>query len=103
HDTFIVAADVLAVINYINANQSGLLPAVRPSFKAYVDITGDKNAAADDVVTIINWINAHPGRSSEAPDSFTNVSDSVATNQQKPANSQSLDYADLLALLAIDI
>jgi hypothetical protein len=103
HDTFIVAADVVTIINYINANHSGLLPAVRPSNKSYVDVNGDKNVAADDVVTIINWINAHPGRSGEPADFSTDVVDSLATTTESRASGLPVDDTALLALLATDV
>jgi hypothetical protein len=120
HDTFVVAADVLAVINYINANKSGLLPAVRPSNKSYVDVTGDKSVAADDVITIINWINAHPGQS-EAEDVSGPISSAesyfdalrggqmttvlTASPARSAAESLSDDTSmvDLVSLLAADI
>jgi RHS repeat-associated protein len=119
HDTFVVAADVLAIINYINANQSGLLPAIRPSSKAYVDVTGDKNVAADDVVTIINWINAHPGQSeAEATSGSIGPSGSsvdvlragqattaLTTSPTQPIaeSTTNMSMADLVSLLAAEI
>ncbi|HEY2415142.1 MAG TPA: RHS repeat-associated core domain-containing protein [Pirellulaceae bacterium] len=101
-DSFVVATDVLAVINYINANHSGLLPATRPAGKMFVDVNGDKSVAADDVLTIINYINAHPNRAGEAPDSSINTVASLAAEDDLVVSNQSLS-ADLLALLAGDL
>jgi hypothetical protein len=57
-DTFVSADDVLAVINYINAKGSGLLPDDAKNEKPYNDVDGDNNVVAADVIDIINYINA---------------------------------------------
>jgi len=54
------AADVIAVINYINSRGSGHIPPTHPPAPPYPDVTGDNHVVAEDVVTIINYINAHP-------------------------------------------
>lgn len=58
NSTTVEAADVLAVINYINAQGSGLLPENAANQKPYLDVDGDNNVVAADVVDIINYINA---------------------------------------------
>jgi hypothetical protein len=89
-DGFIVAADVLAVINYINAHGSGpIVPAVNAP--PYVDVDADDQVVANDALTIINWINAHPGQS-EGP------------NADQPTSGTSVaEAADLMSLLATDL
>jgi hypothetical protein len=57
-DTEVVADDVVAIINYINAKGSGKVPDLAANVKPFVDVTGDNNVAADDVVAVINYINA---------------------------------------------
>lgn len=61
-DGFIVAGDVLAVINYINAKGSGKIPDDSPYGPTYPDVTADNEVVAEDVIKIINYINAHPGQ-----------------------------------------
>jgi hypothetical protein len=68
----VVAEDVVAVINYINAKGMGPVdvsgnPAVQVVAQAatgtttmFYDVTGDDYVAANDVIAIINFINAHP-------------------------------------------
>jgi hypothetical protein len=82
-DGFIVADDVLAVINYINAHGSGPIQLAEKS-PPYIDVV------ANDALLIINWINGHPGQS-EA--------------EAAPANSQIANDlpGDLISLLASDI
>jgi hypothetical protein len=57
-DGFIVAGDVLAVINYINARGAGAV-AVNTGFgPPYTDVNGDDEVVAEDALAIINYINA---------------------------------------------
>jgi hypothetical protein len=93
-DGHIVAADVLAVINYINAKGSGEIPASVPIGAPYVDVNGDDRVVAQDVLDVINWINAHPGQSEgEAADDSTGASEAAADSSM----------ADLISLIAADI
>jgi hypothetical protein len=88
-DGFIVAGDVLAVINYINAHGSGdVQPAV--SAPPYVDVDANDKVVAFDALLIINWINSHP-RQSEAE--AAPASSTVANNLP----------SDLVSLLSLDI
>lgn len=87
-DGFIVAGDVLAVINYVNAKGSGDIPANVPVGAPYCDVDADDQVVAQDVVAIINWINAHPGQSEAQSDSL---------------NPSSSGTSDILALIASDI
>jgi sugar lactone lactonase YvrE len=65
-DGFIVAGDVLAIINYINAHGSGPVPANAADGPPYLDtansadgsLTGDDEIVAYDVLVIINFINS---------------------------------------------
>jgi hypothetical protein len=88
-DNEVVAGDVIAIINYINAFKSGLIP--EDAFIGFpfgfLDTTRDNNVAADDVIRIINAINAGIPEEGEA----ILAKDSAAA---------SLDT--LLMLLAID-
>jgi hypothetical protein len=96
-DGFIVAGDVLAVINYINANGSGRIPDNAAAGSSYPDVTADDNVAADDVLKIINYINAHPGQSEgESP------ADNLVGLPVSPINTSStLD--SLYLLIATDV
>jgi hypothetical protein len=71
-DGFIVAGDVLAIINYINAHGSG---PVNQSVNAppYVDVDADDNAVATDALIVINWINAHPSQSEGEASAFAST------------------------------
>jgi hypothetical protein len=89
-DGFIVAGDVLFVINYINARGSGPIPANTPPGPPYPDVVADNDIAANDVLAIINWINAHSGQSEAEADP---VNPQVANNLP----------SDLISLLSLDI
>jgi hypothetical protein len=115
-DGFIVAGDVLGVINYINAQGSGPVPASAPFGPPYPDTNGDNQVAADDVIAIINYLNA--GNPSEAEGEaaqslsgeffsdfyFTDLAEGEATSvsQAVPAVSPPSSLSDLMALLATD-
>lgn len=62
-DGFIVAGDVLAVINYINSKGSGHVPDNSPFGPPFCDVNADDEVVAEDVIKIINFINAHPDSS----------------------------------------
>ncbi len=89
-DGFIVAGDVLAAINYINANGSGLIAGNNKTGPPYPDVNGDDQVVAQDVLDIINYINANPGQSE---------AEAIAAGQHEPHTPPS----DLIALLALDI
>jgi hypothetical protein len=89
-DGFIVAGDVVAIINYINARSSGKIPVNGPYGPPYVDVTGDDQVVAGDVIEIINYINAHPGR---------REAEATAARQLESNTPPS----DLITLLALDI
>jgi hypothetical protein len=89
-DGFIVAGDVLAVINYINANGSGSIALSNKTAPPYPDVDGDDQVVAEDALDIINYINAHPGQSE---------AEATAASQPDTNNLPS----DLIALLALDI
>src|SRR6476646_9311066 len=57
-DGFVVADDVVTVINYINARGSGPLPDENNFAQKFVDVDGDTQVTASDVITVINAINA---------------------------------------------
>jgi hypothetical protein len=60
-DGFIVAADPLAVINYINGFGAGALPAGRAYEAPFVDVNGDNSVSPSDALDVINAINAGEG------------------------------------------
>ncbi len=92
-DGFVVAQDVVGIINYINARGSGLIKPATPA-PPYIDVDADDQATGTDVVLIINWINAHPGQSEgEAANSST-----------QPAEwGSDSSMTDLISLIAADI
>jgi hypothetical protein len=100
-DGFIVSADVLAVVNYINAKGSGHVPANANYGPPYVDVNGDDEVVADDVVKVINWINAHPGQS-EGEDSPASSEEVETNNNASSVTGQAAESADLISLLAFD-
>jgi hypothetical protein len=94
-DGFIVSADVLAVINYINAKGSGRISATSTPGPPYCDVNGDDNVAADDALKIINYINANPGQ----PEAEATTMSQVAASQPAADNLLS----ELISLLSHDI
>jgi hypothetical protein len=60
NDGFLAASDVLAIINYIDANGSGAVDPVKGMAAPYCDVNGDGQIAADDVLALINHFNANP-------------------------------------------
>ncbi len=50
--------DVLQLVNYINANGSGLLPFPALNTPPYLDVDGDGFVGPLDVITVINYINS---------------------------------------------
>lgn len=106
-DGSIVPADVLAVINYINANGSGQIPANSPFGPSYPDVNGDDQVVAADALAIINYINAGFPAEGEGTSELTEsyfaelvVTDQAATMPVSAGPSDSL--GDLIALLASD-
>src|SRR5699024_10862202 len=61
-DGQITAADVLAVINFINSKGAGPIQG-SPTAPPYVDVNADNEVTAEDAVIVINYINSHPGQS----------------------------------------
>jgi VCBS repeat-containing protein len=49
--------DPLILINYINANGQGPIPAGRPT-PPYLDVNGDGSATAEDVILVVNRLNS---------------------------------------------
>lgn len=118
-DGYVVADDVLMVINFINANPGNTdVPLDSPvggPQGLFLDVFPDNHIVAGDVLTIINWINAHPsgvGVQSFAAEgeAATNgdvdaglvasgVADHVALTPPAPS---SADFDAVLALLAAD-
>jgi ELWxxDGT repeat protein len=108
-DGQIVAEDVIDVINYINARGSGpifsrattirqsLAQSEAPNATLYYDVTGDDCIAADDVINIINYINAHP-------DQPEPQGESIPQYVEPPTLSSSDDQSNdsLLLLIAND-
>jgi VCBS repeat-containing protein len=86
-DAEVSPADVLIVINTINAHGSGSLPARTPSdagLPPYVDVNGDDSTTASDVLILINFINQRPAGvlalgegEADAPDSLPGLTSST--------------------------
>jgi CSLREA domain-containing protein len=89
-DTFVSADDVLAIINYINAKGSGLIPDAAKNEKPYCDVDGDNNVVAADVIEIINYINAGRRLGGEGEAAQIEGVQSSATD-------------DIMAILAADV
>jgi len=88
-DTHVAANDVVAVVNYINAFGSGLVPDNASNSQPFNDVNGDNNVAPNDALDIVNAINAGQGGEGEG-----GSDDSVLL---------AADSNDLLALLAYDL
>lgn len=99
-DTHIVADDVVAIINRINASGSGPVPlTAQQGIPAYYDADNDAEVSASDVISIINHINAR-GHNSEAEASSSQYATSanmLSLNDAPPLNDA------LLELLALDL
>jgi hypothetical protein len=89
-DGFIVAGDVVTVINYINAKGSGPIPENGPYGPPYPDVTGDNQVVAEDVISVINYINARPN----LPEAWEGEANA------EPTVSPSSD--EMLMLIAVD-
>jgi hypothetical protein len=66
NDGDVTPADVLALINEINAGRSGTLPLVPQGDRGlppFWDVNGDGNLTANDVLDVINYLNARVGAS----------------------------------------
>ena len=55
-DGIVSPMDALILINYINANGPGTLPAGLPR-PPYLDVNGDRSASAADVIMVVNALN----------------------------------------------
>lgn len=87
-DGHIVAGDALAIINYINAYNSGPVPPNATAEPPYYDADNDGHIAPIDALLVINQINAGGGGEGDA---------AVA-----PAGANAALSGDLLTLLATD-
>jgi parallel beta-helix repeat protein len=90
-DTHVVAGDVIAVVNYINAKGSGPVPNDAANAKPFYDVNGDNNVAADDVLDVINYINAGLANEPEAE------GEAGVSGSSLPA------IDDVMALLAMEV
>jgi hypothetical protein len=59
NDGFVVANDVLRIINRINDVGAGELPSTTETIDNYYDVTGDNFATSRDALVIIRHINLH--------------------------------------------
>lgn len=68
NDGQVVAGDVLAIINYINAGRPSDIATDAAHGKPYgfLDVTGDGKVVPEDVIAVINYINAAPSAEGEA-------------------------------------
>ena len=55
---FVVPLDALLVINYINANGTGVLPPVPSADDHFIDTNGDGSVTPIDVLRIVNFLNS---------------------------------------------
>ena len=109
-DGHIVAADALAIINYINAFGSGAVPANSQIGQPYgfldtsggIDDVGDDSIAPDDALAVINAINAGLGGEGESFAADMNAGSASSTNPQVYIGKHD-DPTDLIALLALDM
>jgi hypothetical protein len=76
-DHFVVAQDVITIINRINAKGSGPIPPDATFGPPYYDVDNDGFIVAQDVVNIINFINAGHGGAGEAPPVDSAAADAV--------------------------
>ncbi|HEY2415962.1 MAG TPA: Ig-like domain-containing protein [Pirellulaceae bacterium] len=75
-DGSVVAQDVIAIINRINAKGSGKIPNDAPFGPPYYDVDNDGSVVAQDVLNVINFINAgHHG--GEAPPVDPTAADAI--------------------------
>jgi len=100
-DGSVAAGDVLTIINYINANGSGPIPADAQIGLpiGFVDTDPDNQVVAQDVLKVINYINAGRPQGGEAPP------ESAAEGSRISPQLPDVDFlpADLLTLMAIDL
>jgi hypothetical protein len=103
-DGSVAANDVLAIINYINANGSGPIPdnAVNGLPFGFLDTEADNQIVAADVVKVINYINAGRPNGGEAPAESSIWEDEAPTAPSSASHDSPLS-SDLLFLLAVDL
>lgn len=105
-DGFVVAADVLEIINFINAFRSQAI-APSPSYiNPFIDVNGDNFVAANDSLDIINRINAgFGGRIDGEGEGEGEADSSLAALALVPATTPAAaaSLADTIALLASDL
>jgi hypothetical protein len=101
-DGHIVAGDVLAIINRINAFGSSPIPANAVQGPPYYDVTGDNFVAPNDILEIINYINAfrNAGEGESADGQDPNL---VRARVIERAEVSQQPLNELIALLAIDV
>jgi hypothetical protein len=68
---------VIAIINHINAKGSGKIPDDATFGPPYYDVDNDGSVVAQDVLNIINFINAGHGGAEEAPSISPAAADAV--------------------------
>lgn len=90
-DGYVAADDVLAIVNYINANGSGQITDDAANAKRFYDVTGDDSVAADDVIAVINYINAGLRGEGEATITI-----------ERSVNAMPADVDEVMTLLAMD-
>jgi hypothetical protein len=99
-----VAGDALSIINYINSFDFSEVPddaQIGQPF-GFLDTTHDNNVAPDDVLSVINAINAinsEPGGEGESP---ANEKRAYASTDQL-SSSPAYSFDELIGLLALDI
>jgi hypothetical protein len=98
-DGFVVAADALEVINFINGFGSQHVPTDGRATGPYYDVHLDHVVAPSDALDVINQINAGFGGAGESQAASADLAVSYVT----PLAANRGDWTDLLTLLALDI
>jgi hypothetical protein len=88
-DADVNATDVLAIIDFINAKGSGPVTSQSQQGPPYLDVTADNYVAADDVLRVINHINAQNPRLAQL----------FAAAEQELVNSKDADLNGLIDLM----
>ncbi len=79
-DGIITPLDALAIINYLNLNGSGTLPAAPTGAHSFFDANGDGNITPIDALQVINFLNAQAKSAVASPQIATASSNAEAAN-----------------------
>ena len=104
-DNSVDAGDALAIINYINAFDSGEVPedALLGQPFGFLDTTKDNFVAPDDALTVINAINSGLGGEQESTLTQDGSSSFAIPGGQPISPSSEISTDELIGLLAMDL